>query len=52
MPESIGTAADHGGFGLIAQLVSTFFDARFSDAKRRRLRLAKVAGLENREART
>ena len=40
------------GYGLAWELVQTFLAARFSEAERHRRRLAKVAELENGEART
>ena len=40
------------GHALAWELVKTFLAARFSDAERHRLRLSKVAELENKEERT
>jgi ribose 5-phosphate isomerase B len=40
------------GCGLAWELVQTFLAARFSGAERHRRRLAKIAELESREART
>jgi ribose 5-phosphate isomerase B len=40
------------GYGLAWELIQTFLAARFSGAERHRRRLAKVAELENGEART
>ena len=52
MPKPIGIAADHGGLALKEQLVRTILVAQFRGTERHRFCPAKIAGLENGEART